>query len=430
MKISKQLMPMLLLGLCLLTAWLPPSAAAAGGTSLRFFGSGPDDIDRVKIPLGPLNDGWISGSYPVNVAGDFTIAFWMRAAATENSAPDCAANGWYYGNIIIDRDVDGPGDYGDYGVALCDGRIAFGVSAGEDDRLALGATSVTDDQWHHIAVTRADGGLLAIYVDGRLDGQAEGPSGPIDYRADRPTEQPDSDPYLVLGAEKHDYEGSFYYNGFLDDLHISATVRYTSDFAPPTAPHAPDAATVALYRFDEGAGVIVGDSSGAPNGPSDGTLMIGGTEGGPLWSSETPFTAAAPTEVPPTEAPTAEPTIVLDPTPPTETSPPETPSAEPTIALEPTPPVEPAPTDAPSAAPTDAPIGSLATLTPNTEQATATPPNQTNEPTFTPEVSAVSIDTTAPPPTGSFAPLSWALAVVGAGLLLSLTTVLLWRRRV
>lgn len=278
---------------------------AAGGSSLRFYGVTADEPDRVQIPLGPLSDGQISGSYPVNVAGDFTIEFWMKASAAENTAPVCS-NGWYYGNIIVDRDVDGAGDYGDYGVALCDGQIAFGVSVGDDDRQLVGTIPVTDEQWHHIAATRADGGLLALYVDGEPAGSVAGPSGPIDYRANRATNQPRSDPYLVLGAEKHGYPGSYQYAGLIDDLRISNVVRYGGAFARPAAPHQADGSTVALYRFDEGAGATVGDSSGAAGGPSTGELVVGGQPASPAWSADTPFSPGAvePTVAPPTAPPT------------------------------------------------------------------------------------------------------------------------------
>ncbi|PDW01026.1 LamG domain-containing protein [Candidatus Viridilinea mediisalina] len=281
--IFSMLVTLLLLG----TTFTP--VAASEGSSLRFFGSGPNDIDRVKIPLGSISDGQIIDSLPVNVGGDFTIEFWIRATPGANNAPACEDRGWYYGNIIIDRDVDGPGDYGDYGVAICDGRLAFGVAVGDEERMIFGTTSVVTGQWHHVAVTRADGGAIAIFVDGRLDAQGPGPVGRIDYRTNRPSEQPNSDPYLVLGAEKHDYEGSAYYYGWLADLHISNQVRYMSDFVRPSGPHQPDGATVALYRFDEGSGTVINDSSGAPGGPSHGILMIGGDENGTRWSDDNPF---------------------------------------------------------------------------------------------------------------------------------------------
>lgn len=288
--------PLWLLTLTVLFLWLSASAAAgpAAQTSLRFFGTGAEEPGRVRIPLGSLDNGRITVSAPVNVSDDFTVEFWMKAASADNPAPACP-NGWYYGHIIVDRDVDGAGDYGDYGIALCDGRLAAGVSVGEDDRQLVSTIVVTDGQWRHIALTRSDGGRIALFVDGAPAGSTDGPAGRVDYRTERETEQPDSDPYLVLGAEKHGYPGSYHYSGFLDDLRISNVARYSGPFSRPAGPHASDAQTVALYRFDEGSGVFVGDSSGATGGPSHGTLIVGGNPAGPAWSTDTPFSPAAPT---------------------------------------------------------------------------------------------------------------------------------------
>lgn len=307
----------LIIGLAAMSFALPGTQRAAhaqGSSSLRFYGTGPSQVDRVKIPLGAISGGQLTSSRPVNLGGDFTLEFWMRASAADNLAPACDGSGWYYGNIIIDRDVDGAGDYGDYGLAICNQRLVFGVSAASDDRLLVSSTAVTDGQWHHIAATRDDGGSLALFVDGQPAGSRSGPNGRIDYRTNRPTSQPNSDPFLVLGAEKHDYPGSRYYNGWLDDLRLSNTVRYSGAFARPTAPHSADASTVALYRFDEGAGTSIGDSSGATGGPSSGELKprTGGV--GQHWSSDTPFggapapTATAQPTATATSAPTSGPT--------------------------------------------------------------------------------------------------------------------------
>ncbi len=289
-----------LLTLIVLFLWLSesttagPAAQTTGQSSLRFFGTGAEEPGRVRIPLGPLNAGRITALAPVNVSGDFTIEFWMKATAADNPAPACP-NGWYYGHIIVDRDVDGAGDYGDYGIALCDGRLAAGVSVGEDDRQLVSNIVVTDGQWRHIALTRSNGGRIELFVDGTPAGSTDGPTGRVDYRTERETEQPDSDPYLVLGAEKHGYPGSYHYSGLLDDLRISNVARYSGPFSRPTGPHAVDAQTVALYRFDEGSGTFVGDSSGATGGPSHGTLIVRGNPAGPVWSTDTPFSPAPPT---------------------------------------------------------------------------------------------------------------------------------------
>ncbi|WP_245668940.1 LamG domain-containing protein [Chloroflexus islandicus] len=260
---------------------------AQRGSSLRFYGSGATDHDRVKIPLGSLDSsGRLTTSYPVNVSSTFTIEFWMKATATNNPAPACPG-GWYTGNILIDRDVFGAGDYGDYGVAICNQRLVVGVSIGSDDRLLTGATIVTDGQWHHIAITRAESGQVRLFVDGQPDGVLAGPAGRIDYRLNRTTAYPASDPFLVLGAEKHDYPGSRHYNGLLDDLRLSRVVRYTDAFLRPTAPHPVDADTVALYRFDEGVGTVITDS--APGGVSAGEIKPRDGDPTQHWSTDTPF---------------------------------------------------------------------------------------------------------------------------------------------
>lgn len=377
----RRLLAALLLAALVYSAPLPASLAA-GGTSLRFYGAGEAELDRVQIPLGPLSGGQISASHPVNVGGDFTVEFWMRAAAAENTAPTCG-NGWYYGNIIIDRDVDGAGDYGDYGVALCDGRIAFGVSAGDDDRQLIGDVGVADDQWHHIAVTRRDGGELAIYVDGQPAGATAGPAGRVDYRAARETSQPNSDPYLVLGAEKHLYPGSYHYAGFLDDLRISNLARYSGAFSRPAAPHPADEFTVALYRFDEGAGTTAADSSGAAGGPSDGALIVAGAPASPAWSSDTPFSSGAPTPAPEPSATSAPPGS-------TESAPT---AANATVeALTPTP-----ATPAVESSPTRAAVATLQLVATDVPAATAVA-TAAAEPTAAPPTTA------APQPAGGAAP--------------------------
>ncbi len=282
------------------TATLPPTGVPAtaattatptgSGYAIRFFGSSNDDLDRIKIPLGTINSsGQLTTSRPVNVSGDLTIEFWMKAFAGDNTAPDC--DGWYYGNIIIDRDVFWAGDYGDYGIAICANKLVVGFSVGSDDRLLKGNTIITDGAWHHIAVTRANSGQVRLFVDGQIDATMTGPSGRIDYRLNRPTDYPNSDPYLVFGAEKHNVTGSLHYNGLLDDIRISNVVRYTDPFSRPTAPHAIDANTIALYRFDEGSGTTIGDST--PGNQSPGELKPRPGGAAQHWSTDTPFTSSS-----------------------------------------------------------------------------------------------------------------------------------------
>ncbi|MBL8058066.1 MAG: LamG domain-containing protein, partial [Anaerolineales bacterium] len=258
--------------------------------ALRFFGHGVSDIDRVKIRLD-------APARPVDVGGDFTVEFWLKADAGANASSNaqCGTNdGWIYGNIVVDRDIYGAGDYGDYGVALSAGRMVFGASVGGAGNTLCGGVVVADGQWHHVALTRQSStGQLRIYVDGQLDAQGSGPAGNLSYRDGRGG-QPD-DPYLVLGAEKHDAGAQFpSFSGWLDELRVSTTLRYSGSFSPPAGPFTPDAGTAALYHFDEGpAGACTGlvlDSSGAAGGPSNGQCQYGGSgTAGPRYDPGQPF---------------------------------------------------------------------------------------------------------------------------------------------
>jgi hypothetical protein len=258
---------------------------------MRFYGHGVHDIDRVKIPIDP--------QVPADVgATDWTLEWWMKATLEENGSPDCTPgwDNWIYGNILFDRDIWGPGDYGDYGVSLAGGRIAFGANNGSSGETLCGSTLVADGNWHHVAVTRRlSDGLLSIFVDGELDAQVDGPDGDLSYRDGRDTSYED-DPFLVIGAEKHDAGPSFpSYSGWVDEVRLSTVIRYTAAFVPPAGPFSSDGDTAALYHLDEGpvgacAGVVL-DASLASGGPSPGRCNYGGTApAGPVYSSDTPST--------------------------------------------------------------------------------------------------------------------------------------------
>jgi hypothetical protein len=258
----------------------PLSAAPGDGASLRFGGTGSGDVDRVKIPLR-------AGSVANVGAGDFTIEFFLRGSASQNRGTGCQTGdaGWITGNVIVDRDVYGPGDRGDFGVSLSDGRIAFGVSRGSTGATVCGHRRVLDGRWHHIAVTRrASDGRLQLFVDGRRDGWVAGPIGDVSYRVGRTTQWP-NDPFLVIGAEKHD-AGQQYpsFSGWIDELRLSTVVRYRSSFTPRLRPFRPDAATAALYHFDD-SGSRARDAAGSAHG----IIRRASADAAPLRSSRQPW---------------------------------------------------------------------------------------------------------------------------------------------
>lgn len=291
--------------------------------SLRFYGHGVNDIDRVKIPIDP--------QVPVDVGEtDFTIEWWMKANLNDNQGSvSCDQNdGWITGNIIFDRDIWGPGDYGDYGISLNNGKVAFGVSYQSVGNTACGEVIVADGEWHHVVVTRRySDGQLCVYVDGTQDECAPGLVGAnrnVSYRDERELTMP-NDPFLVIGAEKHD-AGNEYpsYNGYIDEIRISDVIRYTGDYAVPPE-FTPDDNTLGLYHLDEGpAGACVGtvlDSSGSEGGPSNGYCQFGGeAPAGPIYSNDSPFSNIT---VTPGNSPTSSNTPSPSQTPPFTSTPPQ-----------------------------------------------------------------------------------------------------------
>ena len=268
--------------------------------SLRFYGNGTGDIDRLKIsidaPARPADAG----------ATDFTLEWWIKALPGENNSAACTptADRWMSGNMLLDRDIGGPGsygDYGEYGVSLAGGVIAFGVGNGSSAATLCGTSDLRDGAWHHVAVTRRrSDGQISIFVDGTLQAWVDGPDGDISYRNDRTTTYA-NDRFLVIGAEKHDlgpaYPG---FSGWIDEVRISNTLRYTANFTRPTAMFASDSNTLALYHFNEGTGNMVKDVSGYPAGPSNAGRKLGGTPAGPEWSTDSPFSVEPPVTPTPT----------------------------------------------------------------------------------------------------------------------------------
>ena len=291
-------------GSTLTPVWNPP-----GGWSLRYEGNGYSDLDRVKLPID-------NPPRPIDVGGDFTLEWWMKATPGQNTTRACTTGDgdWMYGNSMFDRDISTGGDYGDYGISLANGRIAFGVNNGTSGITLCGSTNVADGNWHHVAVQRRQGdGLMQIFVDGALDAAGSGPTGDISYRDARPTTL-SNDPFLVIGAEKYDLNNSTYpsFRGWIDEVRISDTLRYSGPFPTPSARFSTDGNTMGLYHFNEGYGRTIHDSSGASGGPSNGTRPYGGDPNGPEWTYDSPWYVPPPT---PSPTPTRTPTATRTPTP-------------------------------------------------------------------------------------------------------------------
>jgi glucose/arabinose dehydrogenase len=281
---------------CLSCAAVVPAARA--GHSLLFDGTGSGNVDRVRIRVDDPSTSLPGPRLDVGAA-DFTIELWVKGTLAGNAAPAiaCGANSnWINGNVVLDRDRYNQDRK--FGLSFGNGRAAFGVSgSGTGEHTICGTSNALDGQWHHVAVQRRrSDGWMWLFVDGNLEAQADGPDGDVSY--------PDNgvpgnfcggpcvnDPFLVIGAEKHD-AGPAYpsFKGHVDELRISTMLRYPSaNFPRPVAPFVADSATAALYHFDEGRGDRLFDVMPKATGATDGEVRRATPAGYPLWSTDTPF---------------------------------------------------------------------------------------------------------------------------------------------
>ena len=95
----------------------------------------------------------------------------------------------------------------------------------------------------------------------------------------------------MIGAEKFDTNKSLYpsFLGWITEIRISSSLRYTGPYPTPSARFPTDGSTVGLYHFGTGYGDPIYDSSGASAGPSNGLREYGGVVNGPEWTYDSPW---------------------------------------------------------------------------------------------------------------------------------------------
>jgi len=175
-----------------------------GGASALFDGN---DVVTAANPLVPATDNWtVEGwFYPTNISA--TDYLWAQYATSQSGRTT--------------------------GYHTSSGAVGLFINGGPSIGTAAGTMS--NNNWYHLAFTRS-GSNFAIYVNGVSS--ATGTGTPSIYQG-----QP-----FVIGAQ--DTVGSNGFIGQIDDVRVSSTVRYTSNFTPPTAPHVNDSDTILLSHMN------------------------------------------------------------------------------------------------------------------------------------------------------------------------------------
>ena len=221
------------------------------GNALYF--DGVDDY--VNIPDNPTLD----------LTGDITLEAWILIKSFSTS------EGFHM--YIIGKDSAGQRSYG-IGVDLTwmypKKPFVIIFHPGGSYKIAWGTTDLVIDQWYHIAgVFDATNDELTLYVDGVSQPTVTDTSSINPGNAD-----------LRIGGREYTGNGC-YFNGLIDEVRISDSVRYTTTFTLPNAPFSKDVNTVGLWHFDESTGLEAKDESDNHN---DG-IIYGGSWAGPTWTT-------------------------------------------------------------------------------------------------------------------------------------------------
>ncbi|MFW6162821.1 MAG: protein kinase domain-containing protein [Planctomycetota bacterium] len=137
-----------------------------------------------------------------------------------------------------------------YGIALRNRHWVYTTGFGDEQDIRECKATCPPGQWVHVALVCA--GLdRAFFVDGKL----------VDKSRARRAWSYDDKP-LTLGAEYERNTLSFFFNGAIDEVRISAGPRYRKDFTPQRR-FERDRRTVLLFHCDEGEGPILRDSGAA-----------------------------------------------------------------------------------------------------------------------------------------------------------------------
>lgn len=218
--------------------------------SLKLSGSECFDKQYVTVPSAPS----------IEINGEQTLEFWFKINNISNNF--FCGQPYYQTLITKSTQINPPGVpntlpywiYINQERQLTFATCEFDVSGSEDECVHLVSREILQAQtWYHLAVTY-NGQILSFFLNGKL----------IDSF---PTKQPiDNFGEIMIGYYR---QIGFPFQGEIDELRISNSIRYTQNFTPLSTPFTPDANTGALWHFD---GTVLDTSSHMNQGTAFGQV--------------------------------------------------------------------------------------------------------------------------------------------------------------
>jgi len=202
-----------------------------GDSSIVFDGTG----DYLEIPA---SSDWEFGT------GAYTVEMWFYTAAT--------TQGYFY--VCNNLGSISPNWQG-LGIEIRTSANSSTVYVNEqvdntDHYFESTTTGLNDGAWHHMAVSRESAGDAKLFIDGTHEATQD--------------DNYDFDSGGVVNIGRQNWGPGGYFNGYIDEIRVSDTARYTSSFTPQTTEFTADSNTLLLIHsnWDGGFG---GDSSGNYN---------------------------------------------------------------------------------------------------------------------------------------------------------------------
>jgi hypothetical protein len=189
----------------------------------------------------------VPNSPSINVTGPITVEAWVKTNL----------DGTFFNRVVSRYSETGGG----YILDLYHNKVRFWLLQNVNSTDYVdGNTKLSPNAWYHIAGV-ADGQQMRVYLNGLLDGSKNSNWLPV------PSTEPLQIGGVVYGGQ---FSSLFAFNGRIDEVRLSASALYSSNFIPQT--HlTKDATTRALWKFDD---QTANDSSGNGN---NGTLTGGAT---------------------------------------------------------------------------------------------------------------------------------------------------------
>ena len=177
---------------------------------------------------------------------DFTYECWVNFVDRTNDSSQ---------QVFFDSRESNAADKGVYCFKNTSHQIAFYDGSG----VSAGTTAMANDTWYHLAWSRSSG-TLKMFVDGSQE-----------FSGSEDTDC--TDDQLTIGADYGNSSGAHHcIDGYLDEIRVSDTARYTAGFTPSTTAFVSDANTKLLIH-----GNSIADVSGSTHAiTNNGDTVVSG----------------------------------------------------------------------------------------------------------------------------------------------------------